>query len=187
MVSQGAEKDHSAVKGKIVLTGPESSGKTTLAIDLSRHFHAAMVPEMARSYLGDGRDKYEYGDLLEIARLQVAEEERLAMSGSDLLICDTDLLTIKIWSLDKFGRCDPWILAQIAARRYDMHFLCTPDFPWQPDPLREDPGRRAFLFDWYRRELTGADIHLTVLQGPHAQRLRESYTWIQEHLLQSSV
>lgn len=132
---------------KIVITGPESSGKTTLATALAAHFHSPFVPEFARGFLEDRGPEYVEKDLLAIAQGQVAAEERAMRSAPGLLFCDTDLITIRIWSEEKYGRCHPWIVQQIEQRPYDLWLLCKPDLAWVSDPLRENPGDRDRLFD----------------------------------------
>ena len=94
---------------KIIITGPESSGKTTLAKALAAHFKTVSVPEFAREYIDQLGRPYVESDLLEIAKGQLRLENEMAKRASNFLFCDTDLITIKIWALDKFGKCDPWI------------------------------------------------------------------------------
>jgi NadR type nicotinamide-nucleotide adenylyltransferase len=132
---------------KIVITGPESSGKSTLADAVARHFRAPMVAEFARTYLEQQGSAYVEKDLLTIAQGQVGAEERAVKGLPPLVVCDTDLITIRIWSEEKFGRCHPWIVKQTEQRAYDLWLLCKPDLPWVPDPLRENPDDRDRLFE----------------------------------------
>lgn len=158
---------------RIAIVGPESSGKTTLALALSERLGAAMVPEAARAFLtGLGRP-YAEADLLTIAKLQVEREEleAAARSGCGLLLCDTDLLTILIWSEEKFGRCDPWIEAECERRRFGLWLLCRPDIPWEPDPLRENPHDRDRLFMVYASRLQRLGRPFRIIEGTLEQRL----------------
>jgi nicotinamide riboside kinase len=107
---------------KIVFTGPESSGKS----------HGPTYVEK---------------DLLTIAQGQVVAEERAVKGLPPLVVCDTDLITLRIWSEEKYGRCHPWISQQTEQRVYDLWLLCKPDLPWEPDPLRENPDDRDRLFE----------------------------------------
>ncbi len=132
---------------KIVITGPESTGKSTLAEAVARHFRAPLVSEFARSYLEQHGSAYVEKDLLAIAQGQVAAEERAVQGSPSLVVCDTDLVTMRIWSEEKFGRCHPWIVQQTEQRAYDLWLLCKPDLPWEPDALRENPGDRDRLFE----------------------------------------
>lgn len=133
---------------KIIITGPESSGKTTLCNALSKHFNLPFSKEYAREYLNALKRDYNPDDLLKIAKGQLQTE-----NGLQLL--DTDLITIKIWSEYKYGRCDKWILDQIEKQKTEKRFylLCSPDIPWQADKQRENPNDREELFEIYKQEL----------------------------------
>jgi NadR type nicotinamide-nucleotide adenylyltransferase len=158
---------------KIVVIGPESTGKSTLCEGLAAHFHTDWVPEYAREYLlAHGMD-YRYEDLLTIARGQVALEEERAARGGSLLFIDTDLYVMKVWSEFVFGRCDPWILDQIAARKYDGYLLCRTDLPWVKDELREYPDleNREKLFHIYRDLLVNQSTPWAEIGGCAEERL----------------
>ncbi|MEM8906543.1 MAG: ATP-binding protein [Bacteroidota bacterium] len=159
---------------KIVITGPESSGKTTLAQQLAQHYACGWVPEYARSYLEQLGRPYRQQDLLDIAQGQLQLEERQQALGGELLICDTDLLTIKIWSEVKYQTCDPWIQAQVEKRTYDWYFLCGVDIPWVDDPLREHPTQRAALWKIYDRELRNLRKGFMELYGTEAERRQKA-------------
>lgn len=160
---------------KIIVTGPESSGKTTLARMLAAHYQAPLVDEQARAYLNALGRPYVELDLLAIAQQQWAAEENgegmARETSSPLVICDTDLLTIRIWALVKFGRCDPWITKILADDKPDHSILCSPDIPWEPDPLREDPHGRDQLFAIHEQELHALNRSYTVVHGDPGQRL----------------
>lgn len=155
---------------KIAIVGPESSGKSTLAAALAARFGAPWAPEFAREYLENLGRPYGPHDLPLIARGQLAAEA--LHKDSPLLICDTNLLVIKVWSEFKYGFCDPEILENMHLQRYDLQLLTLPDIAWEPDPLREHPQHRQLLFDIYRRELEQAGAPFVYISGPHAQRLR---------------
>lgn len=156
---------------KIIITGPESSGKTTLAQELAQHYQTVWVPEFSRDYLNKLNRDYDEDDLLEIAKGQVKrEDEFIEQHNPNLLICDTSLLVIKVWSNVKYKRCHPWILKQLDHRPVDLYLLTYPDIPWEPDPLREHPQQRDMLFDIYQQELQ-AKTH-TVVRGSWEQRLQ---------------
>lgn len=156
---------------RIVFTGPESSGKTTLAQHLAAHYGAPWVPEYARTYLNRLSRPYEAKDLLEIAQGQLYREDRISAGSPRLLLCDTDLLTIKIWAAYKYQAVDPWIVEQVAQRPYDHYFLCKPDLPWEDDPLRENPDDREELYQRYREELLHYQKPFTEIEGTLEQRL----------------
>ena len=144
---------------KIIVTGPESSGKTTLCKVLSKHFKIPSTEEYAREYLNLGRE-YKEEDLLEIAKGQLQSE-----NNSQLL--DTDLITIKIWSEYKYGNCDKWILAHIEKQKSENRFylLCKPDIPWQADEQRENPNNREQIFKFYKEELTNLGYDYFIVEG----------------------
>lgn len=141
---------------KIVIIGPESTGKSSLCAALAAHFDTHWVQEFAREYLTTYGTDYSFDDLLAIARGQLALEDHTCTAaladGKDLVFIDTDMYVMKVWCEFVFDRCHPWILDQIAARRYDGYLLCRTDLPWVRDDLREYPDltSREKLFHLYR-------------------------------------
>jgi NadR type nicotinamide-nucleotide adenylyltransferase len=169
---------------KIVVIGPESTGKSTLCEGLARHFHTDWVPEYAREYLQTHGMGYTYEDLTTIARGQLALEDRhaaaLAAPGApgaeprnDLLFIDTDLYVMKVWSEYVFGRCETWILKEIVQRKYDGYLLCRTDLPWATDPLREYPDfeTRERLFYIYKDLLANQNVPWAEIGGTAGERL----------------
>lgn len=150
LLQSAAEKDCF----RLLITGPESSGKTVLAERLSAQLDAVLVAEYAREYLGQKGANYEEADLLAIWRGQKAAEERYRHASC--LVCDTGPLVMAIWSEVKYGRVHPEIAAAAAALDYDLILLCAPDLAWEPDPLREAPDaqQRWQLFKRYQNHLT---------------------------------
>ncbi|HUM03274.1 MAG TPA: ATP-binding protein [Thermoanaerobaculia bacterium] len=126
---------------RVAVAGPESSGKTTLAASLARHFGTVFVPEASRAYYDAKGVVYEIADILPIARAQSASEEERARTARGLLVLDTDLLTITIWSHVLYGGCPPEAEAMAAAQRIDLTLLLAPDLPWTYDPQRCHPKR----------------------------------------------
>lgn len=157
---------------KIAIVGPESSGKTTLCQALAAHFAAPWVPEYAREYLEARNGRYAQADLLNIAAGQCAGEDRALQQGTPLVLSDTDMVTIRIWSEEKFGGCDAGLIELSKNRHYDHWLLCRPDFPWEPDPLRENPHDRDRLFGVYERTLTELGKPFSIIEGDHAGRMR---------------
>jgi nicotinamide riboside kinase len=145
---------------KIIITGPESSGKTTLCKALSKHFNISFAKEFARSYIDNLDRSYIIGDLLSIAKEQLKSE-----LNSQLL--DTDLITLKIWSEYKYGSCDKWILDKIEKQKTENRFylLCSPDIPWQADKQRENPNDREELFKIYKQELDDLGHKYFIVEG----------------------
>ena len=162
----------------VVITGPESCGKTTLARQLADRWRAPLVNEAARDYLR-GKDSYQKSDLLEIAKLQYAMERERAASSPEKLVCDTDLLVILIWSEVKYGSCDPWICETFencfSQKPLTRHYiLCDPKIPWQPDRLRENSHNRDELFAIYKTKLTDYKLTYSIVKGKPHERLQQA-------------
>lgn len=159
---------------KIVVTGAESSGKTTLTRQLSAQLDCPMVSEYARVFFEKKKTTvYVYDDLLKIAQGQIRLENKIFKKNMNakLFILDTDLITIKIWSMIKFGCCDAWILNQIEQRLYDFYLLCSPEgIVWEADPLRENPMDRQSLFELYEKELVFYQKKYRILTGNEVER-----------------
>lgn len=162
---------------KIVIVGPESTGKSSLCEALARHYQTDWSPEYAREYLTEHGMNYTPEDLLTIAHGQLALENRYTAAaeaaGRKYLFIDTDMYVMKVWSEFVFGQCDPWILQQIVLRRYDAYLLCLPDLPWADDPLREYPDldRRDQLFHIYKDCLINQSTPWAEVGGEGADRL----------------
>jgi NadR type nicotinamide-nucleotide adenylyltransferase len=158
---------------KIVIIGPESTGKSTLCEQLAAHYHTDWVPEYAREYLTTHGTAYKYEDLMTIAKGQLALEDAYAERNSKLLFIDTDMYVMKVWSEFVFGKCEPWILEQILLRKYDGYLLCQTDLPWTADELREypDPVTREKLFHIYKDCLINQDTSWSEIGGQAGQRL----------------
>lgn len=156
-----------------VFTGPESSGKTTLAMEIAKIKEGVFVPEYAREYLAKLGKEYVEEDLLLIAKGQYKLQEE-AKKNSEKRICfDTDLLTIKIWSEVKYGRCDEWILDRLYSNPNAFYILCKPDFPWEYDELRENPTDREELFNLYQKELESLNLPYQISSGTLSSRVEE--------------
>ncbi len=157
---------------RIAITGPESTGKTTLAQALAADFGTIWVPEYAREYLEHLGRPYVFEDLEVIARGQRELEERYARLANRYLFCDTDLLVIKIWSAYKYQQTAPFVLESLSNRPYDLFVLCGTDVPWEYDPLRENPGEREELYQLYKKELTDHSMPFIEVSGSLEERVK---------------
>lgn len=157
---------------RVVVLGPESTGKSELSEFLATEFSTLWVREYARDYLEHLPVSYTRSDLLHIAKGQIALEDDCALRAKRVLICDTNLYVIKIWSEFKYGFCDPIILDSIATRKYDLYLLTNIDVPWEPDPLREHPAQREVLYELYLKEMRNQPVPFTEITGTRENRRR---------------
>lgn len=156
------------------IVGPESTGKTTLAMSLAKHFKTLWVPEFSREFLTNLERPYEKEDLIDIAKGQLKSEKQHRKKAKNLLFLDTDLFVIKIWSEFKYGSCDPWILQQLAMNQASFYFLTHHDVPYEDDPLRESPNKRPELFRLYESALKEAGVPYFVLKGGEDKRFESA-------------
>jgi len=170
---------------KILICGPESSGKTKLSKDLSRELAITMVPEFARSYLEKNGPKYEYEDLLKIAQTHHALVIK-AQKRNEHLILDTHLLNLKIWSEHKYGKCESWIVEMIKHIEYDLILLCKPNLPWVADPLRESKGQRSKLFNKYEKELQSLGFSYFIIDAQGNNRFLQAFSVCNDLISNSS-
>lgn len=164
---------------RIMITGPESTGKSSLARQLAEHYQTAWVPERARSYLEEVGRPYRESDLLAIAREQLALEDQLAREAREFLFCDTGMLVLKVWSEHAYHRCHPFILEQLEKRRYFHYLLPAIDMPWQPDPQREHPQLREYFFALYQQQLQTYQLPYSQVDGLGEERLQKAIRLIE--------
>lgn len=171
---------------KAVIIGPESTGKSTLAKNLADYFGCLWVPEFAREFLEKLDRPYRYDDLLDIAKGQISFENELSQKSKELLVCDTDLNVIKVWSEHRFGKVDPWIINMITKRKYDLYLLTDIDIPWQDDPQREhpQPEMREHFFEIYRSLLLDSGVPFCVISGKDDFRKSKSIDFIKKTLFE---
>ena len=161
---------------RILILGPESTGKSTLTEALASHYSEPWVPEVAREYLEQLGRPYDYADLALIGKAQMALEDRLAAEASRYLFCDTDLRVIQVWSQHRFGKIDSWVGEELERRTYDLILLCAPDLPWQADPLREHPDLeiREHLFEQYLEITQQSGFPFRIISGDGSARFNAS-------------
>ena len=156
---------------RIAITGPESSGKTTLAKALSEHYNISFVPEFARTYLEKTEGKYEQLDLDNIAQGQL---KSLNSAEDSIVISDTDFSVLEIWSQYKYKNTSELITKLVQKELFDLHILCSPDIPWETDLLRENPNSRDLLFELYCESLNCYNKNFIVVNGIAKNRLEKS-------------
>jgi NadR type nicotinamide-nucleotide adenylyltransferase len=182
---------------KVVIIGPESTGKSTLCKQLAQDYETLWVPEFAREYLEKSGTDYSYEDLLSIAKGQIELEEKITREIQNqkseieniiqpsLLFIDTDMYVMKVWCEYAFNKCHNWILNQIAMRKYDLYLLCNIDLPWIKDNLREYPDfdTRAKLYSYYKDTMINQAVTWIDISGDYQQRFEEAIYAIDSILL----
>lgn len=164
---------------RIAVVGPESCGKSTLSAQLAaglqaQGLRAAHVTEYARAYYADRPYQVTMSDIEAIARGQL-QAEATAARQHDWLVCDTTVLTCKIWAEVAFGQATPALLQHYHPQDYVLTLLTAADIPWQPDPLRSHPAERDWLLGLYQAELAATGTDAILLQGGEQQRLQQAW------------
>jgi HTH-type transcriptional repressor of NAD biosynthesis genes len=162
---------------KVVLFGPESSGKTTLSRQLARHYNTVWAPEFAREYLqkkwNNERKTCEANDLIPIAIGQMKLENKLAIKADKILICDTDLLETKVYSEEFYGGFVDENLDKAAnENHYDLYLLTYIDTPWEADDLRDRSEQRLEMFTAFESALKKHKRPYKLLKGDKQTRLQ---------------
>lgn len=189
MAEENKHSSDSTFMKRIVVIGPESTGKSTLCEKLAIHYKTNWCPEYAREYLLAHGTDYSYDDLLTIAKGQIALEEKntkltieanapspLTTHHSPLLFIDTDMYVMEVWCKFVFGKVHSWILNQINQRKYDLYLLCNIDLPWVKDELREYPDleRRQKLYNIYKNILVNQPVPWIDISGSYEARLQKA-------------
>ena len=167
---------------KIVIIGPESTGKSTLCQQLAAHYQSEWCPEYARAYLLAHGTDYNFEDLATIAKGQLALEESYTKKllekshTSTPFFIDTDMYVMQVWCSFVFGKVHPFILDEIKSRTYDLYLLCNTDLPWVKDELREYPDleTRQKLYDIYYQILKNQSVPFEIISGMEDERLEKA-------------
>ncbi len=159
---------------KIVLTGPESSGKSWLAAKLAEHFKSPYAPEYARIYLEQNGPKYSFDTLEAIIKGHLAHQKKVIEQADNLVFLDTDLINFKVWEEVVFGRTHDFLEEAIAAESDHLYLLTYPDLPWEADPLRENPENRTEIFEMHKREIERLKRPYRLVGGTLKDRLQNA-------------
>ncbi len=170
---------------KVVLFGPESTGKTTLSRHLAHHYNTVWTPEFAENIYkkkwNKERKTCEVEDLLPIAVGQMKLENRLAKRADKVLICDTDLLETKVYSEEFYdGFVDEALNKAATENTYDIYLLTYIDTPWEDDDLRDRPGLRLEMFNAFEKSLIDNNRPYIVLKGDKETRLKNAVETIDQ-------
>ena len=172
---------------KIVVLGPESTGKSTLCEALSKAYDTIWCEEYAREYLSKNGTDYHFENLLTIAKGQIANEERATKKAIEQnkshLIIDTDMYVMKVWCEYVFNNCHPYILEEISQRKYDLYLLCDIDLPWTADEMREYPDEqpRKELFALYKELLMNQETPWAIVSGTGETRTKNAKKFIDQY------
>jgi len=150
---------------RIVLTGAESSGKSTLTEYLAAKFELPYALEYAREHFKIHGSAYDLKILVEMSRWHRQFQQQHVSRHEPLGLFDTDLINYKIWSEEVFGCCPQEIIDGIAQESDHVYLLCEPDVPWEPDPFRENPCDRGFLFERHRDEIIRLGRTYEIVRG----------------------
>jgi len=169
---------------KIALFGPESTGKTTLAIQLAEHFKTAWAPEFARDYLQEKWEKSgqicDVNDMLPIAYGQTKLENDSLAIANKFLFCDTNLLVTKVFSEVYYNYCDPLLEKAALKHEYDLFFLTNIDVPWEKDDLRDKPEGRESVFAVFKQTLIDNNKPFITLSGDKDLRLHKAISIVND-------
>jgi NadR type nicotinamide-nucleotide adenylyltransferase len=171
---------------RIVLTGSESTGKSTLASELARHYGAELVPEFVRAFAETKGSPIDFGDHGPIARGQMALEDQSMARATHLVVQDTDLLSTVVYCRHYFGKCPAWIEQAAAERQPTLYLLCQPDIPWTADGVRDRGHMREEMHEMFRHAVTASGAPSVALRGSREQRLAEAIETIDRLLAVAS-
>ena len=181
------QQQHSSLL-RVVVFGPESTGKTTLCKDLAAHYKTLWVPEFARDYLQEKWDTTQeiciLEDLPTIAQGQMDLENETLKNASKVLFCDTNILVTQIWSETHFdGYCDPKIIAAVNQVHYDLYLLTGVDIPWEADDLRDRPNDREGIFEYFKVKLEERNFTYEYIKGDRENRIKQATSVIDSIIL----
>jgi nicotinamide riboside kinase len=171
----------------LVLTGPESSGKSWLAAEIQAKFGGLIVGEYVRHFIEQEQRDTCYADITPIARGQLEWEDGARASRPPLLILDTHLLSNMLWSQTLFADCPAWLEEQLLARHYHLHLLLSPaDVPWVDDGQRCQPqlAERQQFYRHCRDWLEQHQQRYLELQGNWPQRRQHTLAAVADWLAQ---
>jgi NadR type nicotinamide-nucleotide adenylyltransferase len=167
---------------KIVITGAESTGKSTLAEALATNYQTKWIPEFSRLYVENLHRSYTYSDIEIIARHQITEEQNID-PGISLVFFDTWLIITKVWFEFVFGKCPVWLHESILQSKIDLFLVCDIDIPWIPDPVRENGGEnRRILHNIYIEQIKSFGFNYQIISGVGEERTIRALNIINEFL-----
>jgi len=172
---------------KVTVFGSESTGKTTLAAQLAAYFQTVWVPEYARLYQETHKRILTYRDVTPIARGQMRLEKYYVSKAQNLLICDTDILETKVYSIAYYGRSPEWLLQALPNHYADLYLLTDIDLPWTSDGIRDRPDDRQAMHHHFHTELVNRNLPFALISGHEQDRLQTAIKAIRYGLRAGAV
>ncbi len=167
---------------RVVICGPESTGKTELSKKLAAHFQVPWVPEIARDYIEQLNRQYTYEDVAYIAQKQMEQDREVATKNPPWVIFDTWLIITKVWFQVAYGKIPQWLDLYLNRQKIDLFLLCAPDIPWIPDGVRENGGTmRDVLFHRYEEEIERLQTPYVIIRGEGEARTQQAIEIINQH------
>lgn len=174
---------------KIAVIGPESTGKSKLSEHLASYYKCNWVPEFAREYCTNLDRECEMQDEMNIFYGQLKNEREIfkksLASNHSLLICDTTIVTVKIWTEHVFNICPEPVEKEFKQRHYDLYLLTNNDLPWEDDPLRNFPNEREYFYEWYLKLLKENNLNFRIVSGVNNDRYKNAIKEVDIFLNQS--
>jgi NadR type nicotinamide-nucleotide adenylyltransferase len=155
---------------RVVLTGSESTGKTTLAWRLAQHYNAEYLPEFVRGYAERKSGVLSFADHGPIAHGQMALEDKHIARAKGLIVQDTDLLSTVVYCEHYFGQCPAWIVDAASTRRPDLYLLCDIDIPWVADSVRDRGHMRDEMQQLFRDAVVASGSPYSAVTGTGEDR-----------------
>ncbi|WP_298898419.1 ATP-binding protein [uncultured Psychroserpens sp.] len=160
---------------KVVLYGPESTGKSSLVKELANYYDTVYVEEFSRTYAeAKALDNHRLtkDDVLPIAIGQMQLENEQLKKANRLLICDTDLLETQVYSQFYYqGFCPELVKKYALKNTYDLYFLTYIDTVWEADGIRDQPHNRLQQFNRFEQALIASKKPYIVVKGRFEERL----------------
>lgn len=163
---------------RVIVTGTESTGKTTLCEQLCLHYQCIYVPDVSRDYIAALNRAYTYADVLQIAKDIIKTEDAALLQHAPFVLSDNDLINIKIWLQYYSWAVPEWLEDAIIHRKPDLFLLCDIDLPWVADEQRANPNDRDILFQQFTAELNKLGAEYQLISGTYTQRVQSAINHI---------